>query len=723
MRYSLALLLLLGLAVAQQVEPGAGGYVTRRPADIIDPPATIFRSGWEGPAPTNRWWSSLLWTAFSETLYAGPLSFQARPEGLALGYPRLIVDEEGFAMPFIDDITVGLEHFTAEAARVTRFDDWTVTARWEAAADERFLEATIGQGLPYAYLTLGGERAQLRFREIPAVWLAAPGRLGVTVAGRHYAVFYQGQGQLDGTYLRLLVSPGALLSVAALPEASEALLERFAAYAFHRPTDSRVDWRWLPDEGVVEIAFTLTTQTLQGEAGGALMGLYPLHWKHTDTPLTDLHYQTPRGVMKLAETNHFTIRLPYTGVLPVLPLDEEAAPLLRELLAEYLERGSFFPLFFGQIRRPDSYADGKSFGRLAALLPIAEQLGETAAATTLLEAMKERLALWFTPGDGLPLFYYNANWGALIAAPTSHGLDQSLNDHAFHYGYFLQAAASIAERDPAWVADWGPMVELLIRNTAGTRGDPMFPFLRALDPYLGHGWASGSGLFGRGSNLESSSEAINFAAGLIRWAEAVGDAELLNLGIYLYATQTAAVWEYWFAAGGNFPPEFPHTAIGILWGDGGAYRTWWTLDPEAIHGINFLPITGGSLYLGRDRDFVVENYRHMTGGRERPHYWPDIALSYLALADPEAALALWSREIRPEFGETRARTYHWLRSLARYGTPLTITADTPQFAVLGSGDSRTYLAFNPSDAPRTVHFSDGAVLLAAPNTLTIKEIP
>ena len=72
MRYGLTLLLLLGMAVAQQVELGAGSYVTRRPADIIDPPPTIFRSGWEGPAPTNRWWSSLLWTAFSETLYAGP---------------------------------------------------------------------------------------------------------------------------------------------------------------------------------------------------------------------------------------------------------------------------------------------------------------------------------------------------------------------------------------------------------------------------------------------------------------------------------------------------------------------------------------------------------------------------------------------------------------------------------------------------------------------------
>lgn len=718
--------LLLGGVVAQ-VEHGAGGYVTERPSNTVNPPDTIYRSdALTGPVPTNRWWSSLLWAPFSEPLYAGPLSYQAVPEGLALGYPRMTTDEEGFQMPFTADLVVGLEDFEAEAARVARYGDWTVEVSWEQQAPQetRVVYATLGQGLPYAYLQFGGNPVQVQFRTTPEVWLERPGALGVTIDRRHYGIFYPGDWTLDGLSFggRMEASDFyGLLSIAALPEADEAVLEHFATYAFSRPTGSRVDWRWLREEGLVEVTHTLEHESLVDSTTLPLMGLYPHQWKRSDAPLTEYQYDTPRGTIRLAEAESFTIRLPYSGVLSALPLPDDHETI-RPLLLDYVARDSFFPLFYGNIRMPDSYADGKSFGRLAALLPVAEQLGEQEAAGTLLEALKERLERWFTPDD-LPLLYYNELWGALIAAPTSHGLDHSLNDHAFHYGYFLQAAASVAERDPDWVAKWGPMVELLIRNTAGSRDEPSFPFLRALDPYPGHGWASGSGRYERGNNLESSSEAVNFAAGLIRWADAVGDEDLLELGVYLYAAQVEAVWEYWFAAGGNYPEGFPHTGIGILWSDGGAYRTWWTSDTEAIHGINFLPVTAASLYLGRDADFVLENYQHMLVGT-RPHYWPDIALAYLALAEPKEALAQWTGEIRPEFGETQARVRHWLGSLAQYGLPRQdITADTAQYAVLERHGARTYLVYNPSNHVREVRFSDGVSLEAAPGTLSVKELP
>ncbi|MDQ3397754.1 MAG: glycosyl hydrolase, partial [Deinococcota bacterium] len=723
MKAFLALLLLLGSAVAQ-VELGAGGYVTERPADIVDPPEDIYRGeGLTGPVPTNRWWSSLVWTAFSEPIYAGPLSYQAVPEGLALGYPRMVADEDGFAMPFAADMVVGLEGFAAEAARVVRYGDWTVEVSWEEEAPDetRALYATLGQGLPYAYLQLAGGPVLVTFRVAPEVWLERPGALGITLEGRHYGLFYSGDLTLDGQSFggRLDESdPYGMLSVAALPEASEVALERFEAHAFTRPTGSRTTWQWLREEGVVEVTFALEHEPLGDSTMLPLMGLYPHQWKGSDVALTPYHYETPRGVMKLAQTDRFSVRLPYTGVLPALPLAEGDSDELRELLRDFIGGGLYFPLFTGQTRMPDSYADGKSFGKLAALLPIAEQLGEAEAAETILAAIRDRLESWFTP-DARPLLYYHEPWGALIAAPTSHGLDYSLNDHAFHYGYFLQAAASVAERDPDWVARWGRVVELLVRDTAGGRDDPMFPFLRALDPYPGHGWASGGGRYERGNNLESSSEAVNFAAGLIRWADAVGDNDLLELGVYLYATQVEAVWEYWFAYGGNFPEGFPHTAIGILWSDGGAYTTWWTSDKEAVHGINFLPITASSLYLGRERDFVLENYRHMLVG-SRPHYWPDIALAYLALADPEEARALWNEDIRPEFGETRARLRHWLGSLAAYGLPEgSITADTPQYAVLERDGARAYLVYNPASDARQVRFSDGTVMDAVPGELTV----
>ena len=62
---------------------------------------------------------------------------------------------------------------------------------------------------------------------------------------------------------------------------------------------------------------------------------------------------------------------------------------------------------------------------------------------------------WFTASAGETdhLFYYDQNWGTLIGYAASYGSDQELNDHHFHYGYFIAAAATLAKFDPAWATD------------------------------------------------------------------------------------------------------------------------------------------------------------------------------------------------------------------------------------------------------------------------------
>ena len=98
----------------------------------------------------------------------------------------------------------------------------------------------------------------------------------------------------------------------------------------------------------------------------------------------------------------------------------------------------------------------------------------------------------------------------LIGSKPSYGSDGQLNDHHFHYGYFIRAAAEVARLDPTWVEKWGGMVELLIRDIASTnREDLLFPHLRCFDVYAGHSWASGHAKFGDGNNQESSSESMN----------------------------------------------------------------------------------------------------------------------------------------------------------------------------------------------------------------------
>jgi hypothetical protein len=83
---------------------------------------------------------------------------------------------------------------------------------------------------------------------------------------------------------------------------------------------------------------------------------------------------------------------------------------------------------------------------------------------------------------------------------------------------------------------------------------------------------------------------------------------------------------------------------------------------------------------------------------------------YEALSDGEKASAELDREDRlaPEFGNSRALTYAWIRALAQLGhVEAKVTADVPTYAAFHKKGNRTYVAYNPGEAPATVTFSDG----------------
>jgi hypothetical protein len=254
------------------------------------------------------------------------------------------------------------------------------------------------------------------------------------------------------------------------------------------------------------------------------------------------------------------------------------------------------------------------------LAPIAEQAGDTVARDTFLDVARHHLGDWFDAGSGSRYFAYDPNWRTLLGMPDSFGSARAMNDHHFHYGHFIHSAALLAMHDPDWAAGYAGMVELLIRDVANwDRGDARFPVLRNFDPYAGHSWASGNSAFDTGNNQESSSESMNFATGLILWGSVMGRDDIRDLGVYLHASEAAAIEQYWFDADDAvFPESLSRPLAGILWSDGAVYDTWWTENPEEIHGINFLPVTGGSLYLGRRPDAILDNWNlvlDQNGGR------------------------------------------------------------------------------------------------------------
>ena len=113
---------------------------------------------------------------------------------------------------------------------------------------------------------------------------------------------------------------------------------------------------------------------------------------------------------------------------------------------------------------------------------------------------------------------------------------------------------------------------------------------------------------------------MNFATSLILYGQAIGDETIRDLGIYWHSTEAEAIRQYWFDQDGEvFPDGFQQSCVGMVWGDGASYGTWWTANPEEIHGINFLPINGGSLYLGRDTDYVKRNIANLNEANRNFH--------------------------------------------------------------------------------------------------------
>jgi len=66
------------------------------------------------------------------------------------------------------------------------------------------------------------------------------------------------------------------------------------------------------------------------------------------------------------------------------------------------------------------------------------------------------------------------------------------NDHHFHYGYHISAAAIVAKHRPQWGVKYFERILLYIRDIANpSADDEFFPMYRQKDWYLGNSYAAG----------------------------------------------------------------------------------------------------------------------------------------------------------------------------------------------------------------------------------------
>jgi endoglucanase Acf2 len=180
-----------------------------------------------------------------------------------------------------------------------------------------------------------------------------------------------------------------------------------------------------------------------------------------------------------------------------------------------------------------------------------------------------------------------------------------------------------------------------------------------------------------------------------------------------------------------FPASYTPSVVTMVWGGKGANGTWFSGNPEAVHGINFLPMTGASLYLGRWPEYVQKNYGALVkenletdtkdaAKKNKPapthdgtgfDQWADILWMYRALTDPADARRMWDArpaDFKPEAGNSLAQTYAWIAALGDLGeVDRAVSADAPFAAVFTKAGKRTHVAWNLAAESRTVTFSDG----------------
>jgi endo-1,3(4)-beta-glucanase len=467
---------------------------------------------------------------------------------------------------------------------------------------------------------------------------------------------------LDGTNFQGPSGFQGTVQVAKIPNDATDAVEVYDSAAGAFPTSGSIS-------GSVE--GTTGSYTLSWKKGGVqsqqlLMFALPHHMQslseETKGSVTDVKLMTTvKGTGVAIRGESWTLEEPLNidmefapyqpGYGSIRDVSSEDSALINEAGASELQQD------MSEMSNLDSmYYSGKELAKYAGIVFAVNDMGKNVSlAQGGLERLKVAMARFVDNKQKFPLVYEEAWGGAASSASYSTGDsgqdfgNSFYNDHHFHYGYHVYAAAVIAYLDPTWLETgtnkaW---VNTLVRDYANSiTDDPYFPFSRNFDFYHGHSWAKGLFASADGKDQESSSEDTMASYAIKMWGSVIGDKAMEARGNLMLAIQTRSLDNYYLYRDGNEvqPAEYiGNRAAGILFENKIDHVTYFGNKIEYIQGINMIPMMPFST-VTRRRDFVqtewdqffAKNISAIESG------WRGILMSNLALIDPEASYQFFS---------------------------------------------------------------------------------
>jgi endo-1,3(4)-beta-glucanase len=627
-RRRLALLLPAVVAVGALLAGCAGQPVPVKPTTAVAPAGSLTAALAKLPdsskqqrptrlakglaVPTNRWFSGLVFGAKAQPVFPMPLSFSAATHGFTMGLPKPV----GTADTIFGSAVAGLGlTFPGAAMKVTHYDALTVTSRFGAA------DVLTAEGWPYVAVTA---RSALSARFTSSLSAAADGTLETSIGGTTYAVKAP-SGAVSGTALHLAKGQRAVLwavpagvSAATLAKGAAGVVTGSAVThaATKKTVTTRLTYRTAGSTPTV-----LTANAMQ-QTGGAGCTAGSL--------LSSL------GTLSLCTGR--TIRYSVTAVTPSDSLSLQGASAsrlkaIRTQLARDLRATPAEPA--------DTYAGGKWLYRLANLLTVAKAAHATKSAATARAKLQAALIEW-TEADGCSqrathCFVHDDTIGGVVGLEASYGSDE-FNDHHFHYGYFLYAAAVAVKDRPSLGKKIGPVMDLLAADIASPTATKGIPALRMYDAWAGHSWASGYSPFADGNNEESTSEAVDAWNGLALWAQVRGRTSLASTAKWLLATEATAAKTFWLDPDLTAFPAFQHSFVSLVWGGKRDSATWFSADPAAKLAIQLIPMSPAAGYLRTTKKSMKADLQE--AGTAHTGLFADYLLMYGVLAGGSKSAAL-----------------------------------------------------------------------------------
>eukprot|EP00029_Vermamoeba_vermiformis_P014656 TRINITY_DN976_c0_g2_i1.p1 TRINITY_DN976_c0_g2~~TRINITY_DN976_c0_g2_i1.p1 ORF type:complete len:700 (-),score=139.52 TRINITY_DN976_c0_g2_i1:229-2070(-) len=603
---------------------------------------------------------------------------KAAANGFEFGYPNRSASDKFVLTSFVHDLSFKVKDLKCDRI-LHDYDPMTVTMQYiESAMKKPVMTFPIAYGSPY--ITVLYQNSEFPFLDTAHAILSVNNSpVPCTVSGSQFEVIMNngktwmlylldGQTTFNVTTNQLMATQryNGLMRAALLLSSDDATNLQLHSGAV--PVGSKISYDVVGD--IAQISFKWLVE--KRASIDLLTMALPHHKDSLGKPKNFImknSYETIKGKMTGVVGDEWILQEELTKVrwFEKTQFSDQTVQILQAVLKEDKNM---------QPKAQDTYFFGKQVAAMGRLVLIADQIGDNTTAQEIRESMKKVL----TPrleGQCNDTLVYDSTWGGIVSSegiknPNNEFGQGWYNDHHFHYGYWIYAAAVIAKEDKEWGSKYSDFILDLIRDIANpSDDDKYFPVTRHKDWYLGHSWASGLFEFGDDKNQESTSEAINAYYAVHLWGLAVGDEFTSNLGRVLLATETRSSQKYWHMYPENFDVYDPvfakNSVVGVLWSSKVDYATWFGANVEFIHCIQMLPFTPASRQL-LEPEWIKYEFPILekTLTRKDPpidETWKGFIYMAQAIIDPEAAWKNVQTLKTFDDGNSRTNTYHWVLTL------------------------------------------------------------